>query len=229
MGGQDWNWEWTTLGYLVIIEWKTQDIGQDAYSGCTHTLVQELRKTWRHTKGFPECECRAPQRLEWCPHSLDVANVSSGLIFTWLPSLRQNIAGWGFPVASHWKVTVLPSAATWSRGFTTKCGGSEKNKSTVELEWSIHNRERRLHAYHSVPATWEVPFCIQNMVFSRTLAWFNQVWCPRCYKTTFLRTIAEWSFVWSLTNSNCFSEDSWKSTLWGAKEKNFCRWQHPAP
>lgn len=44
---------------------------------------------------------------------------------TWLPSLLQKIAGWGFPVASHWKVTVRPKATTWSRGFTTKCGGSE--------------------------------------------------------------------------------------------------------
>lgn len=47
---------------------------------------------------------------------------------TWLPSLLQKIAGWGFPVASHWKVTVRPKATTWSRGFTTKCGGSKEDE-----------------------------------------------------------------------------------------------------
>lgn len=58
---------------------------------------------------------QAPTLADW--------NIEQGL--TWLPSRLQKIAGWGFPVASHWKVTVRPKATTWSRGFTTKCGGSK--------------------------------------------------------------------------------------------------------
>lgn len=46
------------------------------------------------------------------------------LLFTWLPSRCQNMAGWGFPVASHWKVTVLPTPTTWFLGLTTKAGGT---------------------------------------------------------------------------------------------------------
>lgn len=46
------------------------------------------------------------------------------LSFTWLPSRCQNMAGWGFPVASHWKVTVLPTPTTWFLGLTTKAGGT---------------------------------------------------------------------------------------------------------
>lgn len=56
---------------------------------------------------------------------------------TWLPSRLQKIAGWGFPVASHWKVTVRPKATTWSRGFTTKWGGSEETKYAMR---SCHHR-----------------------------------------------------------------------------------------
>lgn len=46
------------------------------------------------------------------------------VLLTWLPSRCQNMAGWGLPVASHWKVTVLPTATTWFRGLTTNAGGT---------------------------------------------------------------------------------------------------------
>lgn len=34
------------------------------------------------------------------------------------------MAGCGFPVASHWKVTVLPTPTTWFLGLTTNVGGT---------------------------------------------------------------------------------------------------------
>ena len=55
--------------------------------------------------------------------SLEGSRVSM-LTLTWLPSLCQKMAGWGFPVASHWKVTVLPTPTTWFLGRTTKAGGT---------------------------------------------------------------------------------------------------------
>lgn len=43
---------------------------------------------------------------------------------TSLPSLCQKIAGCGLPVASHWKVTVLPTATTWFLGRVVNAGGT---------------------------------------------------------------------------------------------------------
>lgn len=44
---------------------------------------------------------------------------------TLLPSLCQNTAGCGFPLASHGKVAVRPCITIWSRGRTTNWGASE--------------------------------------------------------------------------------------------------------
>lgn len=45
---------------------------------------------------------------------------------TLLPSLCQNTAGCGFPLASHGKVAVRPCITIWSRGLTTNWGASEE-------------------------------------------------------------------------------------------------------
>lgn len=70
---------------------------------------------------FLFCSISIPQHVlmlgSWC-------TVGSPQPLTWLPSLCQKIAGWGFPVASHWKVTVLPTATTWFLGRTTNTGGT---------------------------------------------------------------------------------------------------------
>lgn len=44
---------------------------------------------------------------------------------TWLPSFCQNTAGGGFPVVSHWKVTVWPGGTVWLRGRVMSCGGTD--------------------------------------------------------------------------------------------------------
>lgn len=44
---------------------------------------------------------------------------------TLLPSLCQNTAGCGFPLASHGKVAARPCITIWSRGLTTNWGASE--------------------------------------------------------------------------------------------------------
>lgn len=53
------------------------------------------------------------------------AGVGVGRGRTWLPSFCQNTAGGGFPVVSHWKVTVWPGGTVWLRGQVMSCGGTD--------------------------------------------------------------------------------------------------------
>lgn len=116
---------------------------------CTINNISKISKTPKYKHHSEDCWSvilfiyifSVPWKQEFAVRRLDVCVFSMRAAcsplkpLTWLPSFCQKMAGGGFPVVPHWKVTLLPCVAIWSWGFMAIWGGTGRGEDPLKASF----------------------------------------------------------------------------------------------
>lgn len=142
------------VGALGVGDGQVAALGHGEAAGGLRRLVGEEQVLQggerKSTSGPPPPTAPAPVGIKLEPTP-----------FTWLPSCCQKMAGCGFPVASHWKVTVLPTPTTWFLGLTTNTGGTGAQPGRNGQQNYKKHTQKSKHTHPFV--TFELQLCVKQI------------------------------------------------------------------